>query len=116
MKSKWLAGAVLMASFVPAFAQIGVYIGQPPPPIRYEERPPMPGPGYAWSDGAWVWAGGQYQWRRGEWRRPPYENAYWEHPHYDHYDKGWQYHEGHWDHHDHGDHHDDFDDREHGRH
>ncbi len=31
---------------------------------------------------------------------------YWTHPHYDHYDRGWEYNEGHWDHDDHRDHHD----------
>jgi hypothetical protein len=30
--------------------------------------------------------------------RPPYEGAYWSHPHYDHYSEGWEMHEGHWDH------------------
>jgi hypothetical protein len=66
----------------------------------------MPGPGYAWVDGYWFWGGGRYEWRPGVWQRPPYAGAYWNHPHYDHYDRGWAYHEGHWDHEDHGDHHD----------
>jgi hypothetical protein len=107
MKIKWIASALLAAALTaPAFAQVGVYIGTPPPPLRYEVRPRMPGPGYAWSDGYWNVAGGRYVWAPGAWRRPPYSGAYWEHPHYDHYDRGWAYHEGHWDHEDHGYHHD----------
>jgi hypothetical protein len=107
MKTKWIASAILASVMaVPAFAQVGVYIGHPPPPLRYEVRPALPGPGYVWADGYWNWEGGRYAWRRGEWRRPPFAGAYWEHPHYDHYDRGWAFHEGHWDHEDHGFHHD----------
>ena len=107
MKIKWLASAILAAGLTaPAFAGVGVYIGAPPPPLRYEAAPPMPGPGYVWTAGYWNWAGGRYVWAPGVWRRPPYAGAYWTHPHYDHYSNGWAYHEGHWDHEDHGDHHD----------
>jgi hypothetical protein len=107
MKTKWLASLILASAVsLPAFAGVGVYIGVAPPPLRYEVRPAIPGPGYAWVDGYWNWYGGRYVWVPGVWRRPPYAGAYWSHPHYDHYDRGWAYHEGHWDHEDHGDHHD----------
>jgi len=107
MKTKWLASLILASAVsAPAFAQVGIYIGHEPPPLRYEVRPAMPGAGYAWVDGYWNWSGGRYVWAPGEWRRPPYAGAYWNHPHYDHYDRGWAYHAGHWDHEDHGDHHD----------
>lgn len=96
----------------PAWSQIQVYIGPPPPPIRYEVRPPIPGDGFVWVDGYWGAAGNHYRWVAGRWDRPPYPGAYWSHPHYDHYDRGWQMHEGHWDHEDHGDHHD-HDDHDH---
>jgi hypothetical protein len=62
-----------------------------------------------------AWDGARYQWRRGAWKRPPYEGAYWNHPHYDHDEQGWVVHEGHWDHEDHGDHHD-WDHHDHGDH
>jgi hypothetical protein len=39
--------------------------------------------------------------------------AYWTHPHYDHYREGWQCHEGHWDHEDHDNRH--WRDHDHGR-
>jgi hypothetical protein len=109
-----MAAVTATAFTTPAVAQIGIVIGrQPPPPMRYERRPPMPGEGYAWVDGYWGNNGGRYVWVPGRWDRPPYAGAYWSHPHYDHYQDGWHMHEGHWDRDDHGDHHDDrHDDRQ----
>jgi hypothetical protein len=49
MKTKWIASLILASALTaPAFAGVGVYIGTAPPPLRYEVRGPMPGPGYAW--------------------------------------------------------------------
>jgi hypothetical protein len=107
MKTKSLLGSILASSLViPASGQVsfGVTIGAPPPPLRYEAPPPMPGPGYVWVDGYWVPEGGRWVWRHGEWRRPPYAGAYWAHPHYDHYPDGWHVHDGYWSHDDHSDH------------
>ena len=103
-----LGAAVFSTAAVPAFSQIGfgVTIGRTPPPLRYERRPPAPGPDFVWVDGFWRWDEGRYVWVPGRWDRPPFAGAYWSHPHYDHYADGWHYHEGHWDHEDHGDHHD----------
>ncbi len=116
-KSTWLAASLLCCSMAaPAFSQIGVYIGTPPPPLRYEVQPPIPGEGYVWTDGYWNWGGNRYIWVPGRWQRPPYAGAYWSHPHYDHYDRGWQMHEGHWDRDDHRDRHDWGNDRGHDRH
>ena len=104
MKMKWFAGAALAAALaVPSFkahaqASFGITIGTPPPPIRYEARPVMPGPGYVWVDGYWGVRGNRYVWVPGHWDRAPYEGAYWVHPHYDHYDRGWVYREGYWSH------------------
>jgi hypothetical protein len=113
-------GAALAASMaIPATAQVrlGVVIGRrEPPPLRYEARPRMPGPGYVWVDGYWNWDRGRYVWVPGVWQRPPYAGAYWSHGHYDHYNDGWHYHEGHWDRDDHGDHHDWDHDRDRDRH
>jgi hypothetical protein len=111
MKVKWLYGGILAsvlasAIVVPAFGQVSIMIGTPPP-LRYETRPPIPGEGFVWVDGYWGARSGRYVWVPGVWQRPPYAGAYWSHPHYDHYNNGWQLHEGHWDHEDHGDHHDD---------
>ena len=90
----------------PASAQVnfGVRIGEPPPPLRYEARPPIPGPGYAWVDGYYEPFEGHYRWHAGYWNRPPYAGAYWMHPHWDHYPDGWHMHEGYWAHEDHDNH------------
>ncbi len=99
MQIHWMRRALVAATLlaVPAFGQIGIYIGTPPPPLRYEVQPPMPGPGYVWNEGYWNNEGGRYHWMPGVWNRPPYEGANWNHPHYDHYRQGWQMHQGHWD-------------------
>jgi hypothetical protein len=105
MRSKWLYGLLLTAAFtVPSFAQVSVYLGSPPPAFRHERRGEAPGPGYSWVEGYWTPNGRHYAWVGGHWVQPPFAGAYWNHPHYDHYQQGWQLHEGHWDHEDH-DHH-----------
>jgi hypothetical protein len=121
-RTKQFCSAIILSMTVavaPAWSQIQVYIGTPPPPIRYEVRPPMPGDGYAWEDGYWGTVGNRYEWVPGRWDRPPYAGAYWSHPHYDHYNRGWQVHEGHWDHDDHRNDHErenqDHEDHDHGR-
>jgi hypothetical protein len=91
---------------VPAFGQIHVYIGAPPPPVRIEVRPPMPGDGFIWVDGYWGNDGYRYRWVRGHWDRPPYGDGYWTGPHYVREHDGWRMEQGHWDHRDHGDHRD----------
>ena len=58
-------------------------------------------------DGYWGTQGNRYVWVPGRWDRPPYQGAYWTHPHYDRYQDGWHMHEGHWDREDHGDHYSD---------
>lgn len=89
-----------------AHAQIsfGVRIGAPPPPLRYESRPPAPGPGYAWVDGYYEPYRNNYRWHPGYWNRAPYEGAYYVHPHWDHYPDGWHMHEGYWGREDHDPH------------
>jgi hypothetical protein len=107
MKMKWFAGALVVASLsAPAFAQVSVYLGATPPPLRYERRPPPPGEGFVWVNGYWGNDGRRYVWVPGRWNRPPYAGAYYVHPHYDRYPNGWRMHEGYWSHEEHDDHHD----------
>jgi hypothetical protein len=55
MRLNWICGVLFgIALTIPASAQIGVYIGTPPPPLRYEQRGPIPGPGYVWIEGYWA--------------------------------------------------------------
>ena len=98
MKLKWICGLLFATVLaIPASAQIAVYIGHPPPRVRYERRGPGPGPGYAWVGGYWAPQGGRYQWVPGRWDRPPYEGAHWASARYEHRWQGWQLREGHWD-------------------
>jgi hypothetical protein len=114
MKLKLICGLLFAAAMsIPTSAQVSVYIGSAPPPLRYEQRGPEPGPGHAWVDGYWAPNGRHYGWVAGRWNRPPYEGAYWNHPHYDHQRQGWELHEGHWDHEEHDKHHGDDHEREH---
>jgi hypothetical protein len=102
MKLTWIYGVLFaIVLTIPASAQISVYIGSAPPPLRYERRAPIPAPGYVWIEGYWAPDGHHYRWVAGHWELPPYEGAYWYHPHYDHYREGWRWHEGHWDREDH---------------
>lgn len=111
MRLKWVGTALFAAALsTPGTAQVSIYVQVGPPPIRYEEPVPAPGPEYCWVDGYWAPVGHHYRWIAGHWERPPYPGAYWSHPHYDHYDQGWRFHEGHWDREDRGDH-----EREHDR-
>ena len=76
MRLNWMYGALLTAAIIaPSSAQISVFIGTPPPPIRYEERGPIPGPGFVWMEGYWAPDGRHYKWVRGRWDRPPFEGA-----------------------------------------
>jgi len=94
----------LAAPAAQAQISFGIHIGAPPPPLRYEVRPPMPGPGYAWSEGYYEPYQGRYRWHAGVWSRPPYEGGVYVHPHWDHYPDGWHMHEGYWSHEDHDPH------------
>ena len=68
MRLNWMYGALLPTAIAaPSSAQISVYIGAPPPPIRYEEYGPTPGPGFVWVDGYWQPVGHHYRWVRGRW-------------------------------------------------
>ena len=101
MKAKWLAAAVFAGSLAAscnAQVSVGVTIGAPPPPLRYEVPPPIPGPEFLWIDGYWNVARSRYVWVPGRWERRPYDRAYYVRPHYDHYRGGWRVRRGHWDH------------------
>jgi WXXGXW repeat (2 copies) len=108
MKWNWIYGVVFAGALtIPAPAQISVYIGQPPPRVRYERHGPVPGPGYAWVNGYWSPEGDRYEWVPGRWDRPPYQGARWVRPRYEHHrHKGWKVRKGHWDRDEHGRHRD----------
>ena len=94
-------GLLLAFTVIPAAqaqVNIGITIGTPPPPVRYEVRPVYPGEGYAWQDGYWLPYGGRYRWHPGIWVRQPYSDAYYVRPYYAHEDDGYRYRPGYWEH------------------
>jgi WXXGXW repeat (2 copies) len=105
VKHIWTCGLGLFVAAilaVPASAQVSVYIGTTPSPMRVElPPPPPPAPEFVWVEGYWAPQGRHYRWVAGHYERPPYQGAYWCHPHYDRYPQGWEYHEGYWDREDH---------------
>jgi len=96
MKANWFLGAALSVSALsaPAFGQvsIGVTIGTPPPPIRYEIPPPPPEVEYVWVQGYWAPSGPRYVWCPGLWERPPYYGAGWHAARWEHGEHGYRYH------------------------
>ncbi len=56
--------------------------GRPPPPLRREVQPPMPGYGYMWTPGYWAWEpyAYDYYWTPGVWVLPPAIGLYWTPP------------------------------------
>ena len=101
-----LPATALLGLALTAGAQINVYIGTPPPPLRYEVVPVAPYPEAYWIPGYWAPYESHYRWVGGHYDRAPFQNAYWTHGHWDHYKNGWRYHEGRWDRDDKHDHHD----------
>ena len=76
-----------------------VVSGAPPPPPQQEQvQSPMPGPGYAWIEGSWVWgADNKWDWQAGHWSHQPYPGAVWVPHHYAYHDGRHVYVEGRWE-------------------
>ncbi|WPH15233.1 hypothetical protein [Variovorax paradoxus] len=98
--STLLAAAALVASALPAAAQVSVHINVPgliqvaPPAPRYEPMPRSRA-GQVWVPGHWQWNERAYVWRSGYWQaaRPDYAYApgRWVQA-----DGGWRWMEGNW--------------------
>jgi WXXGXW repeat (2 copies) len=89
------AAAVLaiLATSVPATAQVYVRVG--PPAARVEVVPPRPGPGYVWRPGYWAWRH-RWVWVGGRYLRGPHPHAAWVPGHWAHRPRGWVWINGHW--------------------
>src|SRR5437870_12720076 len=48
-----------------------------PPRLRFESRPPRPGPDSVWVAGSWAWDGTRWNWVSGRWEPPVAPEAYW---------------------------------------
>ncbi|WP_266182766.1 YXWGXW repeat-containing protein [Dyella humicola] len=60
-----------------ASADMGVFVGYPPPPLPLDDQSPIPGPGYIWIPGYWAWSEDGYYWVPGYWELPPFVGALW---------------------------------------
>ncbi len=58
-------------------ADMGVYVGYPPPPLPLDDQSPIPGPDYIWIPGYWAWSDDGYYWVPGYWVLPPFVGALW---------------------------------------
>lgn len=89
-----LCGLTLSAALAaPAFAQVYVHVGPPPP--RREVIPP-PRPGYEWHGGYHRWDGHRYVWVPGEYV-VVHPGHHWVPGHWDYSPRGHFWVEGHWD-------------------
>lgn len=79
--------AIGFAPTASAQVSIGISIGTPPPPVRYEVVPP-PRAGYVWAPGYWNWGGSSYVWVGGTWHR--------DRPGYVYYRPRWERDGDHW--------------------
>lgn len=94
-----LAIALSTAAFVvpaQAQAQVGfnIFIGNAPPPLRYEAVPAHRA-GYEWTPGYWNWDRGQHVWAPGSWHtaRP---GQYYQRPAWSQANGGWHLNRGGW--------------------
>jgi WXXGXW repeat (2 copies) len=92
-----LAAAAIVAG--PAFAQVNVFIGTPPPPPRVEVVP-APRAGHVWAPGFWRWDNGRHVWANGHWIEAR-RGQHWVPDHWVKYRDsnrdGWRHDAGHWD-------------------
>lgn len=89
-----ISAAAVLPSSAMAQVSVGINIGTPPPPLRYERVPP-PRHGYVWAPGYWGWNGHTHVWFNGHWEHVRagyiYERPAWRQDH-----GRWYFHEGRW--------------------
>jgi len=91
-----LAGCVVRAR--PVVAAPVVMVATPPPPLRVEAVPPLPGAPrlYVWQPGHWRWNGAAYLWMPGHYDRRPAARAMWAPAEWVARDGQWVFRPGHW--------------------
>ncbi len=67
-----------------------------PPQMRFERRPPPPGPGFVWVGGYWSWNGSAHAWTSGQWQAPPQQGQTWVAPQWRHRGRHWMFRQGGW--------------------
>jgi WXXGXW repeat (2 copies) len=75
-----IAVALLAPVAIPAAqaqVAVGITVGVAPPPLPVYVQPPIPGPGYLWTPGYWLYGPAGYYWVPGVWVRPPRIGVLW---------------------------------------
>jgi hypothetical protein len=90
-----VAGLLLLT---PTSSEARVYVRIAPPVPIVETVPLLPGPGYYWLPGSWVWVGDHYVWHHGYYALRPFPSAVWVEGHWSHHPHGWYWTHGHWRH------------------
>ena len=80
-----VAGLLLL---MPTSSEARVYVRIAPPVPIVETVPLLPGPGYYWLPGSWVWVGDHYVWHHGYYALRPSPSAVWVEGHWSHHPVG----------------------------
>ena len=68
-----------------------------PPDLPTYGQPPIPGPGYLWTPGYWLWNEAMgYYWVPGTWIQPPSAGLLWTPPYWGWNAGAYQFHQGYW--------------------
>jgi hypothetical protein len=72
LRAALVAGLLLL---MPTSSEARVYVRIAPPVPIVETVPLLPGPGYYWLPGSWVWVGDHYVWHHGYYAPRPFPSA-----------------------------------------
>lgn len=91
-------GAVVAPSLSQARIAIGVSFGYPPPALPIYRQPRIPGYGFIWTPGYWLWDDdyGDYFWVPGAWVRPPRLGFYWTPGYWGYRGGDYEFYDGYW--------------------
>ncbi len=81
-----------------AQVSIGISVGFPPPALPIYRQPPIPGYGFIWTPGYWLWDDydQDYFWVPGTWVRPPQIGYYWTPGYWGYRGGDYEFYEGYW--------------------
>jgi hypothetical protein len=86
----------MMATAVPAIAQIRINVNVAPPVAVHEAVVAAPSPGVVWVPGYYLYSGSKYVWTPGHWQAPPAPQQVWVAPRYVHSGDHYVYYPGRW--------------------
>ncbi len=100
MKSLLSRVAFLLVLLVPigAWSQVSIFISVAPPPLLIYDQPLVPGDGYIWMPGYWVWSPSDddYYWVPGTWVLAPNVGELWTPGYWAFENSGYFWHRGYW--------------------